>query len=370
MRKKTIVHIHQKFYPYQGGSTHRLLNQLININTERYNIIVISQKLDNEKDEELYKGIKIIRYKKFYQIIRLLKDIEKKYKIDLLHSHNYRPSFYTAIFNVFHNKKMIIEMHSIYEVNSWLKKEIGRFLLKIANQIIVLSNESKRIIKEEYKIDKDIEIIYNGIELDKFINSDRELSSDNLDIKKFIDGSREKGKIIIGYIGSLREFQGIDNVIKIINSINNKKIRFIVIGGTEVESAEVAKKITSADVLVKPFVEKTQARKIYKNLDILLMPRPNTKATQSAIPLKPIEALASGNIIYSTNVGGMNELNDILKSNRIKFMTVDEMIIDINSLDYVPTFDEEGLDGLYFFDEKIQAEKLGNLYEKMLTATN
>ena len=361
--KKNIVHIHQKFYPYQGGSTQRLLNQLENLDKEKFNIIVISQKMGNEPDYENYHHINIFRYSKFFQIFRILNKIDKEMGVDLLHSHNYRPSFFAVIANIILRKKIIIEMHSIYDVNNWFKKIVSKILLKSANQIIVLSDESRRILNEEYKLKNEIEIIYNGVDIDSFIHSNSSFSNFNKELGQFIQNAKGSKKILIGYIGSLRSFQGIDNVVKIINEAKNDNVNFLVVGGTQEESADLSKKILNKNTCISPFIDKIAVKSVYKNLDILLMPRPYTLATQSAIPLKPIEALASGNLIYSTMVGGMVELNNIIKSDRIKFMSVAEMIHEVNSLTYVEKVElMSDHKGLYIFDEKTQTQKLNDLY--------
>lgn len=366
--KKNIVHIHQKFYPYQGGSTQRLLNQLENLDKDHYNIIVISQKLKNDLDYEIYHGINIIRYSNFFQIFRILLKINKEVGIDLLHSHNYRPSFFTIMTNFILSKKIIIEMHSIYELKNWFKKFISKILLNSVDQIIVLSNESKRILNDEYKIKTKIEIIYNGVDIDSFVNSKDNIIKYNNEVSRFIRESKEKNKILVGYIGSLRSFQGINNVIKIINVTKNASVNFIIVGGSDEESRMLAKKIYNKNSYISPFVDKKNVISIYKNLDILLIPRPHTLATQSAIPLKPIEALAAGCIIYSTKVEGMVEFNKIVKSDKIKFMSTDEMIVEINNLKNVEKSDLiKDLKGLYAFDEKTQAKKLTNLYVNLMS---
>lgn len=366
--KKTVVHVHQKFYPYQGGSTHRLLNQLMKINKENFNLIVISQKLNNEPDEEIYEGIRIIRYKKFHEIIKILIKINRVYKIDIIHSHNYRPSLYASIARVLLNKPFIVEMHSMYKTKRKLSSIIGMKILKSANKIIVLSNESKRIINEEYQINNlvEVEVIYNGIDINEFRNSDSIIDLDDTKLLNFITETKNKEKTLFGYVGSIRDFQGIDNIIKIINSVNNNLTSFLLVGGDSEDVNELKLKIqkNKNNTYIREFVDKSKVKKIYKNIDILLMPRPHTHATNSAIPLKPIEAIAAGKTILATDVKGMRELAEIINSNKILFMSVEEMIKRIND-NHIKINTNDKNEDLSLFDINKQAKRLEEIYNNL-----
>lgn len=364
---KNILHVHQNFFPYEGGSTQRLLNQLENINRKNFNAIVLSQKIFNEADIEIIgNGVTVYRYKYFYQIFKLIYKINRENGIDLIHSHNFRPSLFSLISNIFLRKKIIIEMHSIYEVKNLINRIVSKFILRFASQIIVLSKESKRILLEDYNISKPIEIIYNGIDIEAFIFSDKKILEVDDNLIEFIRKSRDDNKIIVSYIGSLHPFQGIDNIVKIVNQVNNKNINFILVGGSTLESEGLAKNINNDRTLVLPFINRNTVKSFYKNIDILLMPRPETLATKSAIPLKPIEALASGALVYSTIVGGMLELKEITKSENIIFMTVLEMIEKLNNMNNLTKIDNKITSGnLELFNIKVQVQKLNDLYSDL-----
>lgn len=328
--KVTVVHIHQKFYPYEGGSTQRLLNQLSFIDKSKYDIYVVSQKLGDEPTEEVYLGIKIYRYKHFFEIPLILMRLSKKINIDILHAHNYRPSFYTFLFNLFFKKKFVIEMHSIYSVKNRFNELLGKKLLSKADSIIVLSKKSRSLLINEFDIKQPINIIYNGVELKQFKHASSNILDIDKELSTFVGEPNRRKHIIVGYIGSLRLFQGIDNLVNIINNVKNKEIKFVVVGGTDQEISALRERISNTNVFLRSFVERDEAKHIYKTIDILLMPRPKMLSTDSALPLKPIEAIAAGNIIFSTDVGGMMELKEITKSQRIKFMSVQEMIETLN----------------------------------------
>ena len=147
-----------------GGSTHRLLNLLEGLNEKEYKVTVICENSEKIEKEGIYKNIKIIRYNKYFEIIKILFKIAKKEEIDIIHTHNFRPTLYAYIANVFINKRLLMEMHSIYKTTNFIKEFLGKKLLKNITPIIVLSNNSKDYLVKYYGLGKDkIKIIYNGL---------------------------------------------------------------------------------------------------------------------------------------------------------------------------------------------------------------
>jgi glycosyltransferase involved in cell wall biosynthesis len=364
--KDTIVHIHQKFYPYMGGSTHRLLEQLIRL--KDYNIYVICQMHSSKKKFEKYKNIKILRYDSFFEIPALIKKINQKSKIKIIHSHNYRPSLFSYLSSVFLKVPFIMEMHSIYNVNNGIKRRLGRFILKKSDLRIVLSNESKNIIKNDFLISGDTEIIYNGIDFNYFVNNKQYDLSFDEGLSKFVRNSRRENKKIIGYVGSIRDFQGIDNIIRIINCVTNNNVNFLIIGGSKNEIAKVNKRIVNKNVFLREFVGRQNVKSIYLSLDILLMPRPNMLSTKSAIPLKPIEAIALGRVVMATPVDAMLELKSIIKSNLLFCWSLEEMILTMSNdklLNDMCNTEESKQLNLSPFDINSQVGKLISIYRHL-----
>lgn len=336
----------------------RLLNLIKNDCKNKQ--IVISRMLEGYSREDTYEGIHIYRYKHFYEIPLIVKRICKFEKVDVIHCHNLRPAFWGNVANLFMNKPTILEMHSVYEVSGLLKNYLRKKVLNKAKYIIVISEESKRILTKEGIQGNHIQVLYNGIELNKFHKVLRKIAIPT--INEFFDANKEK--VIVGYIGSLRSFQGIDNVISIINSVKNEKIAFVVIGGEKGETEELRKQIHNSNVLLHEFIPQEEVPFVYFNLDILLMPRPIDKQTNSAVPLKPIEALAAGCRILTTASGGMLELKRITKCDKLQVCSIDEMIGFINYENIKKTNKEfDGRNQLAQFDIEMQREKLARLYE-------
>ena len=251
-------------------------------------------------------------------------------------------------------------MHSVYEVKGFLKKKLRKAILFSAKYIIVLSDESKKILVREGIPNNHIYVLYNGIYLNKF--SDFKYRIAELSINNFFE--QNKNKVIAGYIGSLSSFQGIDNLINIFNCINNEKVSFILIGGEKNEIKDLRGKITNENVFLHEFISQEEVASVYSKLDILLMPRPINKQTNSAVPLKPIEALVSGCKILATASGGMLELKKITDNNNLIICDINQMI-DILNNQFIKKTNKAviQMEGLYQFDIERQRDILFKIYE-------
>ena len=363
--KRVVLHIHQNFYPYRGGSTMRLLNLIKN--DSQFNHVVISRKLDGDNDYDVHCGIKIYRYSHFYQIPCIMAKLIKLFDIKIIHAHNYRPGVFACLVNLFAKRPFILEMHSIYDVKGTIKNFLKKWVLKKAQKIIVIS-ESSREMLVGFDIPREkVEVIYNGIEIDRFasISNDQAPWIQDNEFQAFLE--KNKGNIIVGYVGSLKSFQGIDNIVEISKHLNNDKVALLVVGGSKSESNDLKNKIQYENAYVRPFVDQDQVHAVYSVIRVLLMPRPLDRKTDSAVPLKPIEALASGCLVYSTNVAGMLELKAASNTNRIQIMNIDEMIRRLNTLDDSSLDATDMSCDLTPFDLRSQQKKLDDLYLSVLT---
>lgn len=360
MKKKIrVLHIHEKFYPHNGGSTHRLMNLITNL-SENIELIVLCLKTDGACDYEEYNGLKIYRFEHYYEIPTMAKRICQKYGVDIIHSHNFRPTFYSRL--VFFRGPRIMEMHSIYEPHGHIQRWISKKLYAIVDRIIVLSETSKDYLVRKYNLDiSKVFIVYNGLVENK------EVESGNID--SLVPNEIVNDKIKVVYIGSLDSFQGIDNIEYLINNSENTSIQYIIIGGEEEESKRLLDRIEEKrKVYVSPYVSSRVVNAIYDQADYLLVLRPDILMTETAIPLKPLEALQHNTIVLSTRVGGMIELAGKLQTNKIIFFnTVDECREYLDDLKDRPTEKEKECDvSLNLFSAKQQSIQLEKIYWELL----
>jgi PEP-CTERM/exosortase A-associated glycosyltransferase len=122
-----------------------------------------------------------------------------------------------------------------------------------------------------------------------------------------------EGKTLVGYIGSLYAWEGIDELIRAVPTIVQEapQTRILIVGGGELAST-IEPLIRELDVA--EFVEfvghvpHQDVTRYYSILDVLIYPRKSTRNTELCTPLKPLEAMAMEKAVVGSNVGGICEL--------------------------------------------------------------
>jgi glycosyltransferase involved in cell wall biosynthesis len=109
---------------------------------------------------------------------------------------------------------------------------------------------------------------------------------------------------IIGFIGYLEWWQGVDILVKAvakIKNILNKPIKLLIVGdGTERRKIETLCKELNVHCEIVGFVKHEDALKLLKTFDVLVVPRRRTSSTEAIIPIKIIEAWALGVPVIAT----------------------------------------------------------------------
>ncbi|CAH7385642.1 putative Glyco_trans_4-like_N domain-containing protein [Vibrio chagasii] len=344
---KRILHLHEKFWPYKGGSTTRLLN-LINGTESIHYVLSRTHDAGLKTVERLGKNIIVIRYNSDFELCNLVIKLAFNRWFDIFHIHNLRASLVFLPMQIFFCNRSILELHSIYIPSKSWKKAIANISINFYRRILLLSDKSKNLLFDNYPVtSKDITVIENGICLDSF-KYKRNLS----------------GNIRVVYVGSLKGFQGVDQFVSVANLVKRQDIVFDVFGGSCQEIKFLKGMDNNNKVNFHGEIDFHDVPQIYAESDILLMTRSSMPSTDSAIPIKPIEALSVGCTVVSTRVGGMDELKSKLNSpNLVLLESFDEIV------SYIDNYKREFYYTKYnlsYFDRKIKSSDLESLYEEVL----
>jgi glycosyltransferase involved in cell wall biosynthesis len=137
------------------------------------------------------------------------------------------------------------------------------------------------------------------------------------------------------------------------------------VGGAHEQHLKL-KDISGDSVSYHHFVTQDVVPQVYKELDLLIMCRPELPETSTAIPLKPLEALASNKLVLSTDVGGMKELSNTLKTQNLKlFPDIDTMAQWLISYNKNEVHFTDDLD-LKEFDKNHNSLLLTKVYKEVL----
>ncbi|QCB56054.1 glycosyltransferase, exosortase A system-associated [Sphingopyxis sp. PAMC25046] len=119
--------------------------------------------------------------------------------------------------------------------------------------------------------------------------------------------------IVIGYIGSFYDYEGIDDLIAAMPAlvVAQPKARLLLVGGGPMEAAlkmRAAASSAAAHIHFVGRVPHSVVERYYSLIDILAYPRKKMRLTDLVTPLKPLEAMAQGKLVAASDVGGHREL--------------------------------------------------------------
>lgn len=122
-----------------------------------------------------------------------------------------------------------------------------------------------------------------------------------------------EGKTVIGFIGSFYAYEGLDLLLDAMPAIlsGNPETRLLLVGGGPQESnlKQQASLLGIADkVIFTGRVPHSEVSRYYDLIDILAYPRHSMRLTELVTPLKPLEAMAQGQLFVASDVGGHKEL--------------------------------------------------------------
>lgn len=249
----------------------------------------------------------------FFSILNLL----NKEKPEIVHTHLskagalVRPAIFILKLIAGRNIKTVHTFHGhVFEgyFGRWKSRLyilIERFLAKMTDVVIVLSSKQKDELVNKYRIasKEKVRIIPLGLNLTLFENIE----------KKEKNGFGEnclfnEGDILIAIVGRLvpikNHFMFLDAAKIVLNQIRGDNIKFLIIGGGELQKdleAYSRKLGIESKIFFCGWVNDMAA--VYQYIDILILTSRN-----EGTPVSVIEAMASGVPVIATAVGGVPDL--------------------------------------------------------------
>lgn len=164
------------------------------------------------------------------------------------------------------------------------------------------------------------DIVARGIQADKVtvIPNAVDIASFNLTSAPDPELQRKWGltdKTVIGFIGSFYAYEGLDLLLEALPAIIEQKpdIRLLLVGGgpQETNLRQQADKLRLSDVVIfTGRVPHSEVSRYYDLINVLAYPRHPMRLTELVTPLKPLEAMAQGQLFVASDVGGHKELVD------------------------------------------------------------
>jgi glycosyltransferase involved in cell wall biosynthesis len=118
---------------------------------------------------------------------------------------------------------------------------------------------------------------------------------------------------VIGYIGSLREMEGVDLTADAVALLHNKghNVRLFVLTGTngQAELRQHCKLLGIEDItVIMGPVPHSEVSGFYDLIDLFVVSRPDTRVTRLVTPLKPFEAMAMKKPVIASRLPALEEI--------------------------------------------------------------
>lgn len=180
------------------------------------------------------------------------------------------------------------------------------WVFKRANAVTTICEGLKKDIIERGVAEQKITTIPNAVDISafKFAQPAKEPLKKELGLQ---------GKKVIGFIGSFYAYEGLPLLIEACAQLFKKDddIRLLLVGGGPDESI-IKQKIDELGlqdkIVLTGRVPHSDVQDYYNLVDIFVYPRYAMRLTELVTPLKPLEAMAQGQLVVASDVGGHKEL--------------------------------------------------------------
>jgi len=174
---------------------------------------------------------------------------------------------------------------------------VAEFSINSSDGVTTVSNQLKKQTEETFDVKKDIRVIYNFIDFERFRKTDKD------HFKKAIAPDGEK---IMVHVSNFRKVKRVEDVIHVYEKVQAKmpcKLMLIGDGPEREKMEELCRKIGLCDEI--RFLGKQDAvEELLAVADIFVLPSQN-----ESFGLAALEAMACEVPVVSTNIGGLPEVN-------------------------------------------------------------
>jgi glycosyltransferase involved in cell wall biosynthesis len=213
----------------------------------------------------------------------------------------------------------IYEVRGLWEITrisrepSWEKSDYFEMMVRLesqsareADRVLVLTDAlADEMVRRGVEREK-IVVVPNGVDIGRFKAVER-------------DGALEKelglyGKTVIGYIGSIVQYEGLDYLVEAVGMMDEatkRKISVLIVGdGSSLSDLVdmVQERGLSSLFRFTGRVEHHMVERYHSLVDIAVLPRKGQPVCEMVSPLKPFEAMAQKKCIVASDVSALKEI--------------------------------------------------------------
>ena len=234
-------------------------------------------------------------------------EVVRKHNLEVLHVHYAIPHAYAA----YMAKQMLREKGIDVRVVTTLHgtditlvgshptyKSAVEFSINNSDVVTAVSNNLKQTTNKLFNITKEIKVIYNFIDVEKYDNAHKE------ECKRI--ALAQPNERIFTHVSNFRPVKRVEDVVKIFSEVRKEIPAKLLMIGEGPERAKAEKLVKELNIVADVFFlgNSTEVAKILCYTDVFLLP-----SQTESFGLAALEAMAAGTAVISTNTGGLPEVN-------------------------------------------------------------
>lgn len=234
-----------------------------------------------------------------WRLLRIL----KSEKVDILHAHRHKPSFYAFMARVFGSVPVVIlHVHGLNRTRNFTRKMLNRFMFKRIDKVLGCANKVCDDVRDNNpSLDPDKVIsLENSVDYEMF--ADAVAGSENIRVELGVD---EKVFLFLA-LGRFAPTKGYGYLLKAFSKVRqeNPNCELIIAGdGRDKDKMEeLAKSLGLEDSIHMPG-NRSDIPQVMKACDCFVM-----SSIAEGMPLSLLEAMSSGLPCIATGVGGIPEV--------------------------------------------------------------
>ncbi|MDD3819348.1 MAG: N-acetyl-alpha-D-glucosaminyl L-malate synthase BshA [Actinomycetota bacterium] len=307
-------------YPTYGGSGAIATELGIELAKRGHKVHFISYdfpfRLNKFYDNIFFHQVEITEYPVFkyppYSLSLSVKmaEVVENENLDLLHVHYAIPhaaSAYLAKKMLGDNRiKIITTLHGTDITlvgNHQSFYRITKFSIEESDGVTCVSNYLKETTSKVFKINKEMEVIYNFVDTEKYKRA--------VDISKKIIGPADEDDMVITHISNFRSVKKIDNIVRVFYRVSGEVKSKLILVGDGPELCRIRNMVKGMNLEDKVFFAGVQQDivSILSISDLYMLP-----SESEGFGLSALEALSCEVPVIGTNIGGLKEVIEEGKS--------------------------------------------------------
>jgi len=201
-------------------------------------------------------------------------------------------------------KRLGYESSDHYQLSERLEFEAARN----SDHVFTITHALRDILLENGIEPEKVSVLPNAVDPERFNISPRD--------EELEDELGYEDKVVIGYIGSFVEYEGLELLLEAIAQLKNELsdvFRVLMVGdGSVYEKLRRMTRFLAIEDIVTftgriPYDE---VERYYSLIDIVPLPRLGLRVCELVSPLKPFEAMATGKVLITSDVAALAEIVD------------------------------------------------------------